>query len=91
MLRAAAVLAMLVTAATRPSGAMSPCRPYEPVLLTGTLVEVREGARVLAADEAVSLQTPPFVCLAPVNSPQAFVDLTDCWFPDVSAEVMLQP
>ena len=86
MLRAAAVLAMLVTAATRPSGAMSPCRPYLPVPLTGTLLEVREGTRVLGTDEAVALQTPPFACLAPVYSPQAIVTLTDCWFPDVSAD-----
>lgn len=84
-------MAMLVTAATRPSGAMSPCRPSTPVPLTATLLEVREGSRVLDAGDPVVNLTPPFVCLSPLDAPQPTVRLTDCWFPDVSATVTLRP
>ena len=92
LLRAAGLLAMLVTIATRSTYADS-CPPYVAIPQTGTLLEVREGTRVVAGDAAILDQVPRVVCVsADVDTDVArAVKLNDCWFPDVAARAMVQP
>jgi hypothetical protein len=92
LLRAAGLLAMLVTIATRPSQANSPCPPDATIPQTGTLLEVRAGATAVAA-AAILNQVPQHVCVSPdVNVDDArVVKLNDCWFPDVAARAAVQP
>jgi len=58
LLRAAGLLAMLVTAATRSSEANSPVPLPTAIPQAGTLLEVKAGTSALASDAAIVEQTP---------------------------------
>ena len=93
LLRAAGLLAMLVSIATRSSQANSPCPPDTAIPQTGTLLEVRVGTSTVAGDAAILNQVPQHVCVSPdvnVDGARA-VKLHDCWFPDVTARAVVEP
>jgi hypothetical protein len=62
------------------SRATSPCQSSAPVLMTGALVELRQGNEIVGADQVVLDAVPRFVC-AQTESGTA-VAATDCWFPE---------
>jgi hypothetical protein len=62
------------------SRATSPCQTSVPVLMTGALVELRQGNEVVGADQAVLDAVPRFVCVQTQSG--TAVTATDCWFPE---------
>lgn len=75
------------------SHARSPCRPFQPVPLTGTLIEVRQGDTVIPNEEAILEGVPRWTCLAPSDTIQqtATVHVADCDFPEFFVNATLTP
>jgi hypothetical protein len=67
LLRAVALLAMLVTIATRSSHADSPCPPFAAIPQTGTLLEVRAGTTGAAVDASLLNEIPQHMCVSPTS------------------------
>jgi hypothetical protein len=77
---------------SRASRAMSPCLPFHPVTLTGTLIEVRQGDTVVPSEQAILEGLPRHVCVSgSVPYPDAGVTVTDCDFPEHSVKANLVP
>ena len=97
ILLAASIAAIaLIVAALGGEGAlraMEPCRPFQPVQLTGTLVEVRQGEVVIPSEPAILDGVPRFTCVSPTDTNQetTWITAVDCDFPAFSVNVMLAP
>jgi len=77
----------------RASRAREPCRSFQPVQLTGTLIEVRKGELVVPIEPAILDGVPRFICVSPTNLNQQtpWVSAANCDFPELSVNAMLTP
>ena len=75
------------------SQARSPCPPFEPVRLTGTLIEVRQDNAVVPNEPAILEGVPRSVCLSPADAfrETSMVTLADCDFPEFFVKAALTP
>jgi hypothetical protein len=75
------------------SHALSPCRPFEVVRLTGTLIEVRQGGAVVPNEQAILDGVPRSACLSPTytNQQTAAVTVADCDFAEFFVNATLAP
>lgn len=86
-----AILIGVVVAGIRLSRGAGPCRPYAPVPLTGTLVDVRRDETALPSDDPIFSVLPRSVCLVPLGgSPEhRVVDVSDCYDPQLRAVFLM--
>jgi len=76
------------------SRAMSPCRAFTPVTLTGALIEVRQGDTIVANDQAILEGLPRRACVSPTNQEipnGTVVTVSDCDFPEYAVNASLVP
>jgi hypothetical protein len=75
------------------SHARSPCRPFQPVRLTGTLIEVRQDNAVVPNEPAILEGVPRSACLSPTdaNRETSMVTVADCDFPEFFVNAALTP
>jgi hypothetical protein len=75
-----ATFAALASVGARAPHANSPCPPFFPATLTGTLIETRAGDTLIAYDEAIQAGALPRVCVAPTfgGSSTQLVTISDC-------------
>lgn len=72
--------------------AMSPCKPFDNVMLTGTLIEIRRGDTIVPNEQAILEGIPRQVCVSTVGAPDGgAVTVSDCDFPQFSATATLVP
>jgi hypothetical protein len=75
-----ATFAALASVGARAPRATSPCPPFFPATLTGTLIETREGDTLISYDQAIQAGALRRVCVAPTfgSSSGQTVTITDC-------------
>ena len=73
--------------------ALSPCRPFFPVSLTGTLLEVKQGDTIVPNEQAILEGLPRHACVAPNGAlpPGDTITVTDCDFVEFSVNATLLP
>jgi len=85
--------ACVIVGASAPR-AMTPCRPYTVVPLTGTLIDVRQGDTIVPNEQAILDGVPFQACVSPTNpgaQPSTTITVTDCQFPEFSVNATLVP
>jgi hypothetical protein len=71
---------------------MSPCFPFNPVTLMGTLIEVRQGDIVVPSEQAILEGVPRHVCVSgSAPTPDAGVTVSDCDVPEHAVKTTLVP
>ena len=88
----ASFFAFVIVGADAPR-ALTPCRPFLPVTLTGTLIEVKQGDTVVPTEQAILEGLPRQACVSPDGAPPPgnTVTLTDCDFAQFSVNTTLLP
>lgn len=73
--------------------ALSPCPPFSPVSLTGTLIEVKQGDTVVPNEQAILEGLPRHTCVTPngASPPGNIITVTDCDFVQFSVNATLLP